>query len=115
MTRFYTATVQLFFEAGDHPEDALSGFLTEQGIYDQEQILDWKYVEGPTPVITEKTGREEFFADDFIEANRRKPEDPWAAAEDYPVEQWQHEVAEDNTRLGYWEWVQHQRRMNDEA
>lgn len=52
-----------------------------------------------------------FDLDAFIEDKRRKPEDPWAAAEDYPVEQWQHEVAEDDTRLGYWDWVQHQKDM----
>lgn len=53
-----------------------------------------------------------FNLDDFIEDKRRKPEDVWAAEEDYPVADWQHEVANDDTRLGYWDWVQHRK---DEA
>lgn len=54
-----------------------------------------------------------FDLDNFIEAHiRHKPEDVWAADENYPVEQWQYEVEEDNTRLGYWEWVEHQKEMN---
>jgi hypothetical protein len=32
----------------------------------------------------------------------------WAAHVDHPVADWQHEVSEDNTRLGYAEWVCHQ-------
>lgn len=56
-----------------------------------------------------------FNLDAFIEDKRQRPEDIWASDDDYPVEDWQYEVSEDNTRLGYWEWVQHQRSMNDEA
>lgn len=33
----------------------------------------------------------------------------WDVADDYPVADWQHEVADDNTRLGYRDWVEHQR------
>lgn len=29
----------------------------------------------------------------------------WNEHADYPVEDWQHEVADGNTRLGYWDWV----------
>ena len=29
----------------------------------------------------------------------------WEQYPKYPVSDWQHEVSEDNTRLGYWEWV----------
>jgi len=36
----------------------------------------------------------------------------WDEDKEYPVEDWRHEVAEDNTRLGYLEWVVHQREMN---
>lgn len=36
----------------------------------------------------------------------------WDEQKDYPVEDWRREVADDNTRLGYMEWVVHQREMN---
>lgn len=29
----------------------------------------------------------------------------WGAHADYPVEDWQYEVANGDTRLGYWDWV----------
>ncbi len=29
----------------------------------------------------------------------------WDVHPNYPVEDWQYEVANDDTRLGYWEWV----------
>jgi hypothetical protein len=29
----------------------------------------------------------------------------WGEHSDLPVEDWQHEVANGDTRLGYWEWV----------
>ena len=54
-----------------------------------------------------------FNLDDFIEDKRRKPEDVWASDDGYTVEHWQYEVAEDDTRLGYWDWVQHQKEMNN--
>ena len=55
-----------------------------------------------------------FDLDEFIEDKRQKPDDVWASDEDYPVEAWQYEVSEDNTRLGYWDWVQHQKDMTIE-
>jgi hypothetical protein len=36
----------------------------------------------------------------------------WQSDDKYPVADWRHEVTEDNTRLGYLEWVIHQREMN---
>lgn len=30
----------------------------------------------------------------------------WGAHPDYPVADWQYEVANDDTRRGYWEWVE---------
>lgn len=35
--------------------------------------------------------------------------DPWKEHDNYPVKDWQHEVSENNTRLGYQDWVKHQR------
>ena len=29
----------------------------------------------------------------------------WDVHPNYPLEEWQYEVANDDTRLGYWEWV----------
>lgn len=31
----------------------------------------------------------------------------WGEHPDYPVSDWQDEVAADHTRCGYWEWVAH--------
>jgi len=31
----------------------------------------------------------------------------WGQHPDYPVADWQYEVANDDTRLGYWSWVSH--------
>lgn len=38
----------------------------------------------------------------------------WDEDEDYPVADWQDEVANNDTRLGYWEWVHH-RKESDRA
>jgi hypothetical protein len=40
--------------------------------------------------------------------NVTEPESCWDEHADYPVADWRHEVAEDNTRLGYIDWVNHQ-------
>ncbi|WP_289101026.1 hypothetical protein [uncultured Marinobacter sp.] len=32
-------------------------------------------------------------------------DDFWGSHELYPVEDWQYEVSNDETRLGYWDWV----------
>jgi len=41
------------------------------------------------------------FIDDIMEAHGGF----WGEHPDYPVEDWQHEVRNDDTRVGYWEWV----------
>jgi hypothetical protein len=40
--------------------------------------------------------------------------DPWGEDEEYPVQDWRMEVANDDTRLGYWDWVDNQRIANAE-
>lgn len=40
--------------------------------------------------------------------------DHWAALPEYPVEDWKYEVANDDTRDGYWAWVESQQDMNKE-
>jgi len=42
------------------------------------------------------------------------PESHWDEHTIYPVADWQHEVAEDSTRLGYREWVEHQIELNED-
>lgn len=42
-------------------------------------------------------------------AQRIRGGDPWQHEHpDYPKSDWRHEVANDDTLLGYWEWVEHQ-------
>jgi hypothetical protein len=36
---------------------------------------------------------------------------PWASDKIHPREDWQYEVANQNTSLGYWDWVDNQREM----
>jgi hypothetical protein len=38
-----------------------------------------------------------------------KPQYMWEIDFEYPVEDWQDEVACDDTRLGYWAWVEAQK------
>lgn len=35
--------------------------------------------------------------------------DIWADDPDYPADDWKAEVSNDDTRLGYWQWVEAQR------
>lgn len=35
--------------------------------------------------------------------------DFWGEAKDFPIADWQYEVANDDTRRGYWSWVISQR------
>lgn len=38
----------------------------------------------------------------------------WDSNPDYPVSDWKREVANDATRLGYWDWVEHKQETPDE-
>lgn len=40
--------------------------------------------------------------------------DPWASDAQFPVSDWQTEVANGDTRLGYLDWVEQQREENEE-
>lgn len=46
---------------------------------------------------------------------REQQEDVWASAEDFPRSDWQHEVANGDTHIGYWEWVEHMREAAKDA
>ena len=48
--------------------------------------------------------------------NAQREDQPWTEYAAYPVQDWQHEVLNDNTRLGYWDWVEAsiEWRMHDE-
>jgi hypothetical protein len=37
----------------------------------------------------------------------------WWSEEDHPVADWQYAVANDDTRLGYWEWLAIQREADE--
>jgi hypothetical protein len=39
--------------------------------------------------------------------------DVWADDPEYPSSDWRAEVANDDTRLGYWQWVANQREMSE--
>lgn len=39
--------------------------------------------------------------------------DPWEDDSAHPAEDWQQEVRENNTRLGYLEWVEHQKEAGE--
>ena len=41
-----------------------------------------------------------------------QPASHWEEDETYPVEDWRREVVDDDTRLGYLEWVTHQREIH---
>ena len=38
----------------------------------------------------------------------------WGEHPDFPAAEWQHEVANDGTRKGYWEWVKAKIEASDE-
>jgi len=44
-----------------------------------------------------------------------QPDDYWGEDPDYPLEDWRYEVANNDTRLGYWEWVAAEKEANDDV
>jgi hypothetical protein len=42
-----------------------------------------------------------------------KVRDLWGEDKSYPRDAWQYDVAENATNLGYWEWVEHQKEIDD--
>ena len=38
----------------------------------------------------------------------------WDEDDEFPVEEWRYEVNNDDTRLGYWDWVDIQRTLKEE-
>lgn len=57
---------------------------------------------------TEARRQSHFDAEERVEELKAYFGGMWANCPKYPVANWQHEVANDDTRLGYWEWVYHQ-------
>lgn len=41
--------------------------------------------------------------------------DPWESDPEFPADEWKREAADDNTRLGYLDWVHNQRKANPPA
>ena len=46
-------------------------------------------------------------------ANESGGRDTWDEDPNYPVADWQYDVSNDDTRLGYWEWVDAQLEYGD--
>lgn len=42
---------------------------------------------------------------EHCEAPATEERDPWGSNPDYPVEDWQYQVTNGDTRRGYWDWV----------
>ena len=76
--------------------------------------LSWFDIHGLLPALG--TWRENFQAlcqtldyFDVIQVTEHqtpRPGDHWGEEIDFPVENWQDQVANDETRLGYWDWVE---------
>lgn len=45
---------------------------------------------------------------------RELQEDVWDSDEQFTREDWQHEVANGDSHIGYWEWVEHMREFDEE-
>lgn len=43
-----------------------------------------------------------------------RPGDYWSEVPEYPVSDWQAEVANDDTRQGYWEWVESKKESDED-
>lgn len=41
------------------------------------------------------------------ELESKKERDPWGETKEHPREDWRYEVANGDTNLGYWDWVDH--------
>lgn len=54
-------------------------------------------------------------ASKFHETSEFSGWDYWDAHPDHPLEDWQSEVANDDTRLGYWDWVLDQTEQANES
>jgi hypothetical protein len=52
-------------------------------------------------------------AGDWVNQPINQPEDLWGEDKSYPRAEWQAEVANGDTQLGYWEWARHQRDANE--
>ena len=58
--------------------------------------------------------------DESIHHETKKEPEPalpmsvWDEADDFPLCDWQTEVANDDTRLGYWDWVRAQRENQED-
>ena len=46
---------------------------------------------------------------------REQVADVWGTADDYPRSDWQYEVCNGDSHIGYWEWVEHMRESNGVA
>lgn len=63
------------------------------------------YAEAPSKNNNVRIALSAFSVVKYLEAQPTPPDDVWGSDPDHPVEQWQYEVENDDTRLGYWDWV----------
>jgi hypothetical protein len=57
-------------------------------------------------------GKPQFSKDPFG-PDAALPDNYWAEDPDWPVQDWQAEVSNDDTRLGYWPWVENMKTLED--
>lgn len=48
------------------------------------------------------------------EADVLRKTNVWSEHKEYPRQDWQYEVANNNTNLGYWEWLSHRLETRDD-
>jgi hypothetical protein len=78
--------------------------------YAMGQMPQMKDEDEPTPECTE--------IDELcmkINGSANDSLDPWADCSDYPREDWKYEVANGDTSLGYWDWVENLKATNSES
>jgi len=61
------------------------------------------------PDVPEDADKDALLCDSCLklkEVNDARRDNLWGEYEEYPVSDWQEEVANDDTRRGYWSWVE---------
>lgn len=93
------AEIKIFVEKGDIPIDSFSKLSdADEVIYD---LLDANELETEPCAYSSKLV--------MTVLTLAQPEDPWGEDPDYPRVNWRYEVGEEETSLGYWDWVETQR------
>lgn len=93
-----------FYHVYNHPSNPASSKLMWEFLelvkrhgYYAEQGYAWSLHFYPVPVVVP------------IQEVHEPERDPWGEDPEYPRKDWKHEVANDDTQLGYWDWVKHKK------